>query len=179
MRSCFAVFCPDFKFASHLREKTEAISIAENRFDRDSNGIVDTCREEDILEMGGVGKMVFHSSEGSETQIQYLELVSSPSRRVSAHSHAPEQPSMIGTAFLSLAHTIVVLLKEELEDVAMRSSFAIFCLDFKAASHLREKAEGSSIAENRFDRVSSGIVDALKDFEHILEMGGVGKRVFT
>ncbi|KAK8697447.1 hypothetical protein V6N13_113595 [Hibiscus sabdariffa] len=64
--------------------------------------------------MGGVGKMVFHSSEGSETQIQYLELVSSPSRRVSAHSHAPEQPSMIGTAFLSLAHSKTPSFKEEL-----------------------------------------------------------------
>ncbi|KAK9042805.1 hypothetical protein V6N11_071162 [Hibiscus sabdariffa] len=84
MRSCFAVFCPDFKFASQLREKTEASSIAENRFDRDSNGIVDALKhQEDILEMGGVGKMVFHSSEGSGTQIQYLELLSSPSHRVS------------------------------------------------------------------------------------------------
>ncbi|KAK8655086.1 hypothetical protein V6N13_107678 [Hibiscus sabdariffa] len=57
----------------------------------------------------------------------------------------------------------------------MRSSFAVFCPDFKSASQLREKAEGSSISENRFDRVSNGIVDALKDFEHTLEMGGVGK----
>ncbi|KAK9027328.1 hypothetical protein V6N11_067166 [Hibiscus sabdariffa] len=53
----------------------------------------------------------------------------------------------------------------------MRSSFAVFCPDFKSASQLREKAEGSSISENRFDRVSNGIVDALKDFEHTLEMG--------
>ncbi|KAL4303292.1 hypothetical protein GQ457_10G004770 [Hibiscus cannabinus] len=75
MRSCFAVFCPDFKFASQLREKTEASSIAENRFDRDSNGIVDALKhQEDILKMGGVGKMVFHSLEGSETQIQYWSL---------------------------------------------------------------------------------------------------------
>ncbi|KAK8655078.1 hypothetical protein V6N13_107670 [Hibiscus sabdariffa] len=38
-----------------------------------------------------------------------------------------------------------------------------------------EKAEGSSIAENRFDRVSNAIVDALKDHEEIIELGGVGK----
>ncbi|KAK8655085.1 hypothetical protein V6N13_107677 [Hibiscus sabdariffa] len=57
----------------------------------------------------------------------------------------------------------------------MRSCFAVFCPDFKSASQLREKAEVSSIAENRFDRVSNGIVDALKDHEDILEMGGVGK----
>ncbi|KAK9027317.1 hypothetical protein V6N11_067155 [Hibiscus sabdariffa] len=46
-------------------------------------------------------------------------------------------------------------------------------------AQLREKAEGRFIPENIFDRVSNGIVDALKDFEHILEMGGVGKTVFT
>ncbi|KAK9027320.1 hypothetical protein V6N11_067158 [Hibiscus sabdariffa] len=56
----------------------------------------------------------------------------------------------------------------------MRSCFAVFCPDFKSASQLRKKAEASSIVENRFDRVSNGIVDALKDLEDILEMGGVG-----
>ncbi|KAK8655076.1 hypothetical protein V6N13_107668 [Hibiscus sabdariffa] len=54
----------------------------------------------------------------------------------------------------------------------MRSCFAVFCPDFKSASQLRKKAEASSIVENRFDRVSNGIVDALKDLEDILEMGG-------
>ncbi|KAK8655079.1 hypothetical protein V6N13_107671 [Hibiscus sabdariffa] len=57
----------------------------------------------------------------------------------------------------------------------MRSCFAVFYPVFKSVSQLREKAEASSIAENRFDRVSNGIVDALKDHEDILEMGGVGK----
>ncbi|KAK8655071.1 hypothetical protein V6N13_107663 [Hibiscus sabdariffa] len=53
----------------------------------------------------------------------------------------------------------------------MRSCFTVFCPDFKSASQLREKVEASSIAKNRFDRVSNGIVDALKDHEDILEMG--------
>ncbi|KAK9027321.1 hypothetical protein V6N11_067159 [Hibiscus sabdariffa] len=57
----------------------------------------------------------------------------------------------------------------------MRSCFTVFYPDFKSASQLREKVEASSIAKNRFDRVLNGIVDALKDHEDILEMGGVGK----
>ncbi|KAK8697449.1 hypothetical protein V6N13_113597 [Hibiscus sabdariffa] len=61
----------------------------------------------------------------------------------------------------------------------MRSCFAVLFPNFRSASKLREKAEASSIAENRFDRVSNGIADALKDHEDILEMGGVGKIVFT
>ncbi|KAK8697460.1 hypothetical protein V6N13_113608 [Hibiscus sabdariffa] len=61
----------------------------------------------------------------------------------------------------------------------MRSCFAVFFPDFRSASQLREKAEASSIAENRFDRVLNGIVDALKYQKDILEMGGVGKIVFT
>ncbi|KAK8655074.1 hypothetical protein V6N13_107666 [Hibiscus sabdariffa] len=57
----------------------------------------------------------------------------------------------------------------------MRSCFTVFCPDFKSASQLREKVEASSIAKNRFDKVSNGIVDALKDHKDIHEMGGVGK----
>ncbi|KAK8697465.1 hypothetical protein V6N13_113613 [Hibiscus sabdariffa] len=118
MRSCFAVFCPDFKFASQLREKTEASSIAENRFDRDSNGIVDALKhQEDILEMGGVGKMATveivrdlfcdHSPVVAEVVADCFALLS-------AHSHAPEQPSMIGTAFFSLAYSKTPSFKDEL-----------------------------------------------------------------
>ncbi|KAK8655070.1 hypothetical protein V6N13_107662 [Hibiscus sabdariffa] len=83
MRSCFTVFCTDFKSASQLREKVEASSIAKNIFDRVSNGIVDALKDhEDILEMG-------------------------------AHSHASEKSSMIGTAFLSLAHSKAPCFKNE------------------------------------------------------------------
>ncbi|KAK8655268.1 hypothetical protein V6N13_107856 [Hibiscus sabdariffa] len=53
----------------------------------------------------------------------------------------------------------------------MRSCFVVFCPDFKPASQIREKAEASSMAENRFDRVLNGKVDALKDLQDILEMG--------
>ncbi|KAK8697459.1 hypothetical protein V6N13_113607 [Hibiscus sabdariffa] len=61
----------------------------------------------------------------------------------------------------------------------MKSYFTVFFPDFRSASQHKEKAEASSNAENRFDRVSNGIVDALKDSEDLLEMGGVGKIVFT
>ncbi|KAK9027318.1 hypothetical protein V6N11_067156 [Hibiscus sabdariffa] len=84
MRSCFTVFCPDFKSASQLREKVEASSIAKNRFDKVSNGIVDALKDhKDIHEMG-------------------------------AHSHAYEKPSMIETAFLFLAHSKTPSFKNEL-----------------------------------------------------------------
>ncbi|KAL4303116.1 hypothetical protein GQ457_10G004750 [Hibiscus cannabinus] len=53
-----------------------------------------------------------------------------------------------------------------------------FCLEMSASQH-KEKAEANSNAENIFDRVSNGIVDALKDREDILKMGSVGKIVFT
>ncbi|KAK9027327.1 hypothetical protein V6N11_067165 [Hibiscus sabdariffa] len=74
MRSCFAVFCPDFKSASQLREKAEVSSIAENRFDRVSNGIVDALKDhEDILEMGGVGKILIDGEEQAVKDIASLE----------------------------------------------------------------------------------------------------------
>ncbi|KAK8697448.1 hypothetical protein V6N13_113596 [Hibiscus sabdariffa] len=100
--------------ASQLREKAEASSIAENRFDRVLNGIVDALKDqEDILEMGGAaveirpGRACHHFPIAAEVLAGRFALLS-------AHSLAPEQPSMIGTTFLSLAHCKTPSLKNEL-----------------------------------------------------------------
>ncbi|KAK8697466.1 hypothetical protein V6N13_113614 [Hibiscus sabdariffa] len=132
MRSCFAIFFPDFKSASQLREKAEASSTAENIFDRDSNGIVDALEDqEDILEMGGVAIQMadgffllpFPCSQAAVEIVSDLacyhflvaaEVVADRFTLLSAHSRAPEQPSMIETAFLFLADSKTPNFKNEL-----------------------------------------------------------------
>ncbi|KAK8697461.1 hypothetical protein V6N13_113609 [Hibiscus sabdariffa] len=113
MSSCFALFFPNFRSASKLREKAEASSIAENRFDRVSNGIADALKDhEDILEMGAAVEIrpdhAYHHFPIA------VEVVAGRFALLSAHSSAPELPSMIGIAFLSLAHSKTPSFKNEL-----------------------------------------------------------------
>ncbi|KAK9042803.1 hypothetical protein V6N11_071160 [Hibiscus sabdariffa] len=79
MRSCFAVFFPDFR-KIYLRWEA-AVEIRPGR----------ACHHFPIA----------------------AEVLAGRFALLSAHSLAPEQPSMIGTAFLSLAHSKTLSLKTE------------------------------------------------------------------